>query len=64
MLLACVSSGQQLRVIEEEVLKQLVEQIKLHSENLISDLERASAELKREPQHLNLNDLSKYALMV
>ncbi|XP_040002556.1 dynein heavy chain domain-containing protein 1 isoform X2 [Xiphias gladius] len=54
--------GQQLRFIEEEVLEQLVEQIRLHSESLISDLERATVELKTEPQ--DLHDLSKYALMV
>ncbi|XP_071359544.1 dynein heavy chain domain-containing protein 1 isoform X2 [Trachinotus anak] len=54
--------GRQLRFIEEEVLEQLVEQIKLHSESLISDLEMTIAELKREAQ--DLHDLSKYALMV
>ncbi|XP_044043043.1 dynein heavy chain domain-containing protein 1 isoform X2 [Siniperca chuatsi] len=54
--------GQQLRFIEEEMLEQLVEQNKLHSESLISDLERATAELKTEPR--DLHDLSKYALMV
>ncbi|XP_042341799.1 dynein heavy chain domain-containing protein 1 [Plectropomus leopardus] len=53
--------GQQLRIVDEEVLKHLVEQTKLHSESLISDLERTSAELKKEP--LDLHDLSKYALM-
>lgn len=62
MLFTVVSSGQQLRFIEEKVLEQLAEQIKLHSESLISDLERASAELKTEPQ--DLNKLSKYASMV
>lgn len=61
-LFAFAFQGQQLKVIEEEVLEQLVEQIKLHSENVISDLERATAELKTEPQ--DLRDLSKYALMV
>ncbi|XP_045902961.1 dynein heavy chain domain-containing protein 1 isoform X2 [Micropterus dolomieu] len=54
--------GQQLRSIEEEVLEQLVEQIKLQSESLMSDLGRATAELKTEPQ--DLRDLSKYSLMV
>ncbi|XP_040891858.1 dynein heavy chain domain-containing protein 1 [Toxotes jaculatrix] len=53
---------QRLSFIEEEVLEQLVGQIKLHSENLISDLENATAELKTEPQ--DLQDFSKYALMV
>lgn len=49
-------------MIDEEVCKQLVEQIKLLSENVISDLEKASAELKTEPR--DLHDLSKYAHMV
>ncbi|XP_026158699.1 dynein heavy chain domain-containing protein 1 isoform X2 [Mastacembelus armatus] len=49
-----------LRVIEEEVLEQLVEQIKQHSESLISYLERTTAELKTEPQ--DLHDLSNYSL--
>nr|XP_020441880.1 dynein heavy chain domain-containing protein 1-like [Monopterus albus] len=52
----------QLRVIEEEVLEQLVDQIKQHSESLITDLEKATTELKTEPQ--DLCDLSKYALTV
>lgn len=42
--------------------EQLVEQIKLHSESLISDLERVTCELKKEPR--DLCDLSKYALTV
>ncbi|XP_031144859.1 dynein heavy chain domain-containing protein 1 [Sander lucioperca] len=54
--------GQQLRFIEEEVLEQLVEQIKLHSESVISDLERPTADLKTQPR--DLHDLSKYALMM
>ncbi|KAM7009685.1 LOW QUALITY PROTEIN: dynein heavy chain domain-containing protein 1 [Tautogolabrus adspersus] len=54
--------GQQLRCIEEDVLGQLVEQIKLLSESLISDLEGAAAEFKAEPR--DLHDLSKYALKV
>lgn len=61
-LFAFAFQGQQLKVIEEEVLEQLVEQVKLHSENVMSDLEKATAELKTEPQ--DLRDLSKYALMV
>ena len=44
------------------MLKQLVEQMKLHSESLTLDLERATAELKTEPQ--DLHDLAKYAFMV
>ncbi|XP_053191724.1 dynein heavy chain domain-containing protein 1-like [Scomber japonicus] len=54
--------GQQLSFIEEEVQEHLVKQIKLHSEKLVSDLERATAELKKEPQ--DLHDLSTYALML
>ncbi|XP_008294462.1 dynein heavy chain domain-containing protein 1 [Stegastes partitus] len=54
--------GRKLRSVEEEVLQQLVEQIKLHSENVISDLERTTAELKTEPQ--DLHDFSQYALLV
>lgn len=54
--------GQQLKVIEQELLEQLVEQIKLLSESVVSDLERTAAELQTEPQ--DLNDLSKYAVMV
>ncbi|XP_029028963.1 dynein heavy chain domain-containing protein 1 isoform X2 [Betta splendens] len=52
----------QLRAIEKEVLQQLDEQIRLHSDSLISDLEMVSAELKMEPQHLS--EFTKYALMV
>ncbi|XP_053275768.1 dynein heavy chain domain-containing protein 1 isoform X2 [Pleuronectes platessa] len=54
--------GRQLRLIEQKVLRQLVEQIKLRSENLVSDLEKTTAELKTEPIHLE--DFSKYSLMV
>ncbi|KAK2817386.1 hypothetical protein Q5P01_025577 [Channa striata] len=54
--------GDQLRFIEREVLDHLVEQIQLQSKKLISDLERASAELKMEPQ--DLRSLSEYALKV
>ncbi|XP_036951826.1 dynein heavy chain domain-containing protein 1-like isoform X4 [Acanthopagrus latus] len=54
--------GQQLKVIEQEVLEQLVEQIKLLSESVVSDLERTAAELKTDPQ--DLHDFSKYAVMV
>lgn len=62
MLFTFVSLGQQLRLIEEKVLEQLAEQIKLHSESLISDLERASAEVKTDLQ--DLNNFSKYASLV
>ncbi|XP_030593777.1 dynein heavy chain domain-containing protein 1 isoform X2 [Archocentrus centrarchus] len=54
--------GQQLRLIEEEVQEQLAEQIKMESEGLMSYLERATAELKIEPQ--DLHDFSKYAFGV
>lgn len=58
----CVSAGQRLRFIEEEVQEQLVEQIRKESESLISYLEGATAELKTAPQ--DLRDFSKYALRV
>ncbi|XP_060923144.1 dynein heavy chain domain-containing protein 1 [Limanda limanda] len=54
--------GRHLRDIEQEILRQLVEQIKLRSENLVSDLEKNTAELKTEPIHLD--DFSEYSLMV
>uniref|UniRef100_A0AAQ5XW98 AAA+ ATPase domain-containing protein n=1 Tax=Amphiprion ocellaris TaxID=80972 RepID=A0AAQ5XW98_AMPOC len=54
--------GRQLSSIEEEVLQQLVEQIKLHSESVVSDLERTSAEFKTELQ--DLHDFLKFALTV
>lgn len=62
ILCVFVFQGQQLKSIEEEVLEQLVEQIKLHSESLISDVEKATAELDTDPQ--DLHDISKYALVV
>lgn len=49
-------------MIAQELLEQLVEQIKLLSESVVSDLERTAAELQTEPQ--DLHDLSKYAVMV
>ncbi|KAM9769930.1 dynein heavy chain domain-containing protein 1 [Menidia menidia] len=54
--------GQQLSLIEDQVLKQLVERVKLQSGRLIQDLERSSVELKTRPQ--DLHDLSKYSIMV
>nr|XP_046228919.1 dynein heavy chain domain-containing protein 1 [Scatophagus argus] len=54
--------GQRLKIIENEVLEQLAEEIKLRSGRVISDLESAAAKLKTEPQ--DLRDLSKYALLV
>ncbi|KAM3623253.1 uncharacterized protein V6R79_009073 [Siganus canaliculatus] len=61
---ACIKEalGQQLKSIEEHVLLHLAEQRKLNSERLLSDLEKASAELKAEPSELD--SISKYALMV
>lgn len=44
------------------MLEQLVEQIKLHSESLMSDLEKATAEFKTDVP--DLQQLSKHALMV
>ncbi|XP_061595557.1 dynein heavy chain domain-containing protein 1 [Cololabis saira] len=54
--------GHQLSLIENQVLEQLVEQIKLLSETLRADMERAAVELKMEPQ--GLHDFSKYAFQV
>ncbi|XP_041640066.1 dynein heavy chain domain-containing protein 1 [Cheilinus undulatus] len=54
--------GKQLRSVEDEIQKGLVEQIEHRSENLVSDLERAAAALKTEPR--DLNDLSEYAPQV
>ncbi|KAM9857652.1 dynein heavy chain domain-containing protein 1 [Aulostomus maculatus] len=54
--------GRQLRLMEDKVLQQLVEQMKLQSESLVSDLERTAADLKTEPR--NLDDFSKYTLRV
>ncbi|XP_069545473.1 dynein heavy chain domain-containing protein 1 [Brachyistius frenatus] len=53
---------QQLRLIEEDLFEQLVEQKKLLSESLTSDLERATDEHKKEPP--DLHDFSIYALRV
>ncbi|XP_029980645.1 dynein heavy chain domain-containing protein 1 [Sphaeramia orbicularis] len=53
---------QQLKITDEAVLKQLVEQIKLLSEGLMLDLERNFAELEKNPQ--DLHSLSQYALKV
>lgn len=56
------SPGGRLKSIEEEVLKQLVEQMKWHSESLISQMKKATFELKTEPLHFR--DFAKYASMV
>ncbi|XP_029900968.1 dynein heavy chain domain-containing protein 1 [Myripristis murdjan] len=54
--------GRRLKFIEEEVLKQLVEQMKRHSESLISQMKKATSELKTEPLHFR--DFAKYASKV
>lgn len=61
-LFVLFSSGQKLTFIEKQVLKHLTEQIRLLSERIVSDLEKAAEELKHEPQ--DLYSLSTYALMV
>lgn len=55
---AFLFQGQQLKFIEEDLLEQ---QIKLHSERIISDLEKVTAELKTESQD---DDLAKYEVKV
>ncbi|XP_041837721.1 dynein heavy chain domain-containing protein 1 isoform X2 [Melanotaenia boesemani] len=57
-----VTLGQQLNLIEQQVLHQLVEQMKLRTESLILVLEGVTAALKKEPQVLQ--DFSKYAFRV
>ncbi|KAK5608280.1 hypothetical protein CRENBAI_001570 [Crenichthys baileyi] len=52
----------QLILIKEQVLQLLVEQMKRHSESLIADLERMTAELRAEPE--DVHDFSKYAFTV
>lgn len=59
---ASVFQGQQLKSVEDEVYNQLVEQIKLHSEVVISDVVKAATALRTDLQ--NLNNFSQYALMV
>ncbi|XP_047222617.1 dynein heavy chain domain-containing protein 1 isoform X3 [Girardinichthys multiradiatus] len=52
----------QLILIKEQVLQLLVDQTKRHSESLIADLERMTAELKAEPE--DVHEFSKYAFTV
>lgn len=59
---AVVSPGLLLKSTEEDVLTQLMEEMKLYSESLISDLNRAIVELKSEPIHFY--QFTKYASMV
>ncbi|XP_056157623.1 dynein heavy chain domain-containing protein 1 [Lampris incognitus] len=54
--------GLRLKSTEEDLLKQLVHQMKLHSKDLISDLKTAIAELKTEPQ--DLDGFANYAAKV
>nr|XP_057943574.1 dynein heavy chain domain-containing protein 1-like isoform X2 [Doryrhamphus excisus] len=54
--------GQQLSFIEKEVQEQVVEQMKLHSESLMCDLEEVITDLRMEPK--DLHDFAKYADMV
>lgn len=49
-------------MVEDEVYRQLVEQIKLHTESVLSDVEKATTALRSDPK--DLRDFSKYALMV
>lgn len=57
-----VFQGQELKMVEDQVYGQLVEQINLHSEGVISDVEKATTALRTYPKELN--DFSKYALLV
>lgn len=54
--------GQQLKLVEDEIYLQLVEQIKMHTEGVVSDVEKAITALRSDPK--DLHDFSKYALMV
>ncbi|XP_054635114.1 dynein heavy chain domain-containing protein 1-like isoform X3 [Dunckerocampus dactyliophorus] len=54
--------GQQLTLIETEVQEQVFEQMKLHSESFLCDLEEAITDLRMEPK--DLHDFAKYADMV
>lgn len=49
-------------LIDEQVQKHLTEQIRLLSEKIVADLEKAAEELQQDPP--DLYDLSTYALMV
>lgn len=63
MLFSFVSLGWKLRLIEEQVLEHILEQIKLATENIISYLEQATADLRTEPRE-DSHDLSEYAVTV
>ncbi|KAM3865290.1 LOW QUALITY PROTEIN: dynein heavy chain domain-containing protein 1-like [Diretmus argenteus] len=54
--------GLRLMSIEEDALKHLVEQMKLHSDKLISDLKTATAALKTQPP--DCYEFAKYTSMV
>lgn len=51
-----------MKFIEEEVFEQLAEQVTLHSQSLVSELEKTTAVFKRDVA--DLQHLSKYAVMV
>lgn len=54
--------GQQLKLIEDQIYLQLVEQLKLHTEGVVSDVEKATTALRSDPK--DLHNFSKYAPMV
>lgn len=54
--------GRQLKLVEDEVYHHLVKQIKLHTESVLSDVEKATTALSSDPK--DLHDFSNYALMV
>ncbi|KAK1886371.1 Dynein heavy chain domain containing protein 1 [Dissostichus eleginoides] len=56
------SLQQELRLLEEKLQQQLVQQIQILSENVSSDLQRYAARLRTEPG--DLQELSTYALMM
>lgn len=58
----CFVQGQQLKLVEDEIYLQLVEQIKLHTEGVVSDVEKATTDLRSDPK--DLHNFSKYAPMV
>lgn len=58
----CFVQGQQLKLVEDEIYLQLIEQIKLHTEGVVSDMEKATTALRFDRK--DLHDFSKYALMV
>ena len=49
-------------MVEDEIYSQLVEQINLHSEGVITDVETATSALRTDPK--DIHEFSKYALLV